>query len=78
MLRSPSMQIEANHCIEYLHYFHYLALSSSTPLDAFFTGYECWYRQKPNITHLQEFGVPIWILLQGQSKLLKMEPRSKH
>jgi hypothetical protein len=38
MLRSPSKWIEANHCLEYLYYFRYLALSSSTLLDAFFTG----------------------------------------
>ena len=42
------------------------------------TPYEHWYRQKPDVTHLQEFGAPVWILLQGQSKLLKIEPRSKH
>jgi hypothetical protein len=41
------------------------------------TPYKCWYGRKPNVTHLQEFGAPIWILLQGQSRLLKMEPRSK-
>jgi hypothetical protein len=38
MLRSPSKQIEANHYIEYLYYFLYEALSSSTPLDTFLTG----------------------------------------
>ncbi len=42
------------------------------------TPYECWYGWKPDVTHLQEFRAPIWILLQGQSKLPKMEPRSKH
>jgi hypothetical protein len=38
MLRSPSILIEANHNIEYLHYFLYLVLSTSTPFDAFLTG----------------------------------------
>jgi len=41
------------------------------------TPYERWYGRKPDVTHLREFGAPVWILLQGQSKLPKMEPRSK-
>ena len=41
------------------------------------TPYERWYGRKPDVTHLREFGAPVWILLQGQSRLLKMEPRSK-
>jgi len=38
MLRSPSIPVEANHNIEYLRYFLYLVLSTSTPFDAFLTG----------------------------------------
>ncbi len=41
------------------------------------TPYERWYRRKPDVTHLRAFGALVWILLQGQSKLPKMEPRSK-
>ena len=37
------------------------------------TPYEVWYKTKPNITHLQEFGAPIWILLQGQHDTPKVE-----
>jgi hypothetical protein len=41
------------------------------------TPYECWHGRKPDVLHLHEFGAPVWILLQGQKVLLKMEPRSK-
>ncbi len=40
VLRSPSISIKVNHHIEYLHYFLYLVLSTSTPLDAFLTRYK--------------------------------------
>jgi transposase InsO family protein len=29
--------------------------------------YEGWQGAKPNVAHLQEFGAPVWILLQGQN-----------
>jgi Reverse transcriptase (RNA-dependent DNA polymerase) len=32
---------------------------------------------KPNISHLREFGAPVWILLQGQKEQRKMLPKSK-
>jgi hypothetical protein len=35
MLQTHSIPIKANHYIKYLYYFFYLALSSSTPHDAF-------------------------------------------
>ena|SRR6266851_6393880 len=41
------------------------------------TPYQHWFNKKPDVSHLQEFGTPIWILLQGQSKPPKMEPKSK-
>jgi len=28
--------------------------------------YECWYGHKPDVSHLREFGTPVWILFQGQ------------
>jgi len=31
------------------------------------TPYEAWHGIKPNIAHLREFGVPVWVLLQGQN-----------
>ena len=40
--------------------------------------YECWFNIKPDVSHQHEFGAPVWILLQGQQVLLKMEAWSKH
>lgn len=39
--------------------------------------YQGWHRIKPNVTHLWEFGAPVWILLQGQNKAHKILPKSK-
>ena len=41
------------------------------------TPYEAWFQQKPNVSHLREFGTPVWILLQGQKVPAKMKPKSK-
>jgi hypothetical protein len=41
------------------------------------TPYEMWFTKKPNISHLREFGAPVWVLLQGQKQPRKMEPKSK-
>ena len=41
------------------------------------TPYELWLNNKPDISHLREFGAPVWILLQGQNKPPKLQPRSK-
>ena len=41
------------------------------------TPYKCWYSHKPDVAHLREFGAPVWILLQGQKVLPKMEAKSK-
>ena len=41
------------------------------------TPYQMWYNEKPNITHLQKFGAPVWVMLQGQNKARKMLPKSK-
>ena len=40
--------------------------------------YQGWLEQKPNVSHLREFGASIWILLQGQKEDHKMLPKSKH
>jgi len=48
----------------YLH-----ALGDTTP-------YQRWYDRKPTISHLREFGVPVWVLLQGQKVQCKMLPKS--
>jgi hypothetical protein len=29
------------------------------------TPYESWFNKKPDVSHLCEFGAPVWILLQG-------------
>jgi len=41
------------------------------------TPYEAWYKVKPDVSHLWEFGSPIYVLLQGQHKPPKLLPRSK-
>jgi hypothetical protein len=41
------------------------------------TPYEKWFKKKPNISHLREFGAPVWVLLQGQKEPRKMEPKSR-
>jgi hypothetical protein len=41
------------------------------------TPYEGWNNVKPNVSHLREFGAPVWILLQGQKEERKMLPKSK-
>jgi len=41
------------------------------------TPYQLWNGRKPNITHLHEFGAPIWVLLQGQRAQRKMLPKSQ-
>ena len=44
---------------------HMQALNAKTPLKA-------WCGRKPDVSHLQEFGSPVWILTEGQ--LSKMQP----
>jgi len=46
------------------------ALSGTTP-------YEAWFGHKPDVSHLWEFGTPVYVLLQGQQKHPKLLPRSK-
>ena len=40
------------------------------------TPYKIWHNKKPNVSHLCEFGAPVWILHQGQAKQRKLQPRS--
>jgi len=47
-----------------------IAIQNKTP-------YQAWHGTKPNVSHLREFGVPIWILLQGQNIAWKILPKSK-
>ena len=39
--------------------------------------YEMRFKIKPNISHLWEFGAPVWVLLQGQKVPRKMESKSR-
>ena len=41
------------------------------------TLYKITHNEKPNISHLHEFGSLVWILLQGQDKPPKLQPCSK-
>ncbi len=41
------------------------------------TPYEAWFHKKPDVSHLREFGIPVYILLQGQKEPPKLMPRSK-
>jgi len=41
------------------------------------TPYESWNGSKPKVSHLREFGAPVWILLQGQQIQRKMLPKSQ-
>ena len=41
------------------------------------TPYQKWYNKKPNVTHLREFGAPVWVLLQGQKVPRKILPKSQ-
>ncbi len=41
------------------------------------TPYERWQGKKPNVSHLREFGAPVWILSQGPNVLRKMLPKSQ-
>ena len=40
------------------------------------TPYEAWFEKKPTVTGLREFGVPVWVLLQGQKATRKMLPKA--
>jgi len=41
------------------------------------TPYEAWFHKKPGVSHLQEFGIPVYILLQGEKEPPKLQPHSK-
>ena len=39
--------------------------------------YQIWHGWKPNVSHLREFGMPVWVLTQGQTIQWKMLPKSQ-
>jgi len=41
------------------------------------TPYQLWHERKPNVSHLCEFGAPVWVLLQGQRIQRKMLLKSQ-
>ena len=54
----------------------YLRNLSYTKSRAKATPYQLWRGRKPSVTHLREFGAPVWVLLQGQRIQRKMLPKS--
>jgi transposase InsO family protein len=40
------------------------------------TPYEAWYRRKPSVAHLREFGCDVWILDESKSRS-KLDPKSQ-
>ena len=56
----------------------YLRNLSYTKPKLHATPYQGWHGKKPNVSHLQEFGAPVWVLLQGQNVPQKMLPKSQH
>jgi hypothetical protein len=55
----------------------YLRECAPTKVLADKTPYEAWYGNKPDVSSLQEFGSPVYVLLQGQKDPAKLQPRSK-
>jgi len=53
----------------------YLRNMSYTKPRANETPYQIWHGRKPDVSHLQEFGAPVWVLLQGQKVQRKMLPK---
>ena len=49
--------------------------ASTSPLDDH-TPYKIWHIKKPNMSHLWEFGAPVWILHQGQAKQQRLQQKS--
>ena len=41
------------------------------------TPYQLWHGRKPDVSHLREFGAPVWVLLQGQKVQRKMLLKSQ-
>jgi hypothetical protein len=41
------------------------------------TPYDAWNGKRLDVSHLREFGAPVWILLQGKHKDRKMLPKSQ-
>ena len=61
------------HAIAHTAYLRNRSYSTAVP-DS--TPYEQRYGEKPNVTHLREFGLPIWILTDRQHTTRKMLPKA--
>jgi len=59
-----------------LHVVYIRNRSYTKPLQTL-TPFQGWRKRKPDVSHLREFGAPVWILLQGQKETRKMLPKSK-
>ena len=55
----------------------YLRNLSYTSAKPTVTPYQAWTGKRPNVSHLREFGAPVWVLLQGQAVQKKMLPKSQ-
>jgi transposase InsO family protein len=62
------------HAILHVAYIH--NCSYTKPLQTL-TPLQGWLNRKPVVSHLREFGAPIWTLLQEQKETQKMLPKSK-
>ena len=55
----------------------YLCERAETTAKPDTTPYAEWNGKKPDVSHLREFGTPVFILQQGQKEPPKLQPRSK-
>jgi len=62
------------YAIQHAAYLRECALAAATPG---MTPYEAWHGMKPDVSHLREFGSPVYVLLQGRNVKPKLLPRSK-
>ena len=61
--------------VQHAAYLRNLAFTRARPE---ITPYQAWHGTKPNVTHLREFGAPVWVLHQGPHIRRKMLPKSEH
>src|ERR1700678_1646267 len=60
-----------------INHFSYLRNRAHTTSLKDQTPYQKWFQTKPNVSHLREFGAPVWVLLQSQKVPRKMETKSR-
>src|ERR1700733_5578214 len=70
MMRQQPQFLREYYAVSHASYLQNQSLGNQTP-------YERRFKTKPNVSHLREFGSPVWVLLQGQKEPRKMEPKSR-